>query len=75
MNAIEEGGKVAIGVIDALKNQPMLLAVIILNMLVLGLVFWGIHEQRVENAALTSTLLTQLGNAQELLAKCVVPGT
>jgi uncharacterized protein HemX len=72
---IEESGKVAIGIVESLKNQPMVLAIILLNALILGLVFWGIGEQRTEAAAQTRSMLTQIDRAQELLSKCVVPPT
>ncbi|MBO0715727.1 MAG: hypothetical protein J2P55_00120 [Rhizobiales bacterium] len=37
MNAIEEGGKVASGVVTVLKDQPLALALIVMNVIFVGI--------------------------------------
>jgi len=43
---IEETGKVAIGVVDALKSQPITLAMVLFNMVLLVVVYFGIKNMR-----------------------------
>lgn len=43
---IEETGKVAVGTIEALRSQPIVLALIVLQLLVLGAVLYStMHRQ------------------------------
>ena len=42
MNAIEEGGKAAAGFIEAMKTQPLALALVACNVLLLALFFYVI---------------------------------
>jgi hypothetical protein len=59
MGAIEEGGKVASGVIEGLKSQPLALALIIINMMFLGFTIYIIHSLR-EHAERKDALLSDL---------------
>lgn len=69
----EEVGKVATGFIDAMKGQPLALALVLMNILLLVL-FWftiktvGDHNQERELA-----LMNEQKEVRALLAKCVVP--
>jgi len=50
MNSIgEEAGKTARGAIDALKSTPVILALVILQMFVLGMLAWYSHERTKSN--------------------------
>jgi preprotein translocase subunit SecY len=52
---VEEGGKVAIGTIDALKSQPIVLALIVLQLLVLGAVLYStMHRQEATTKQFTA---------------------
>jgi uncharacterized membrane protein YqjE len=57
-------------VVDALRHQPALLVIILLNAMVLGAVSWSLRDARNKQHELTTTVLTQLAHSQELLAKC-----
>ena len=53
----EEASKVAVGVTEALKSTPAVLAIVIFNVLFMGLIAWATHEagtrwERVTNKAL-----------------------
>jgi hypothetical protein len=55
--ATEEVGKVAVGIIESLKHQPAVLALVVLNVLFLGSIYLSVRGWRTD-------LL-------ELLSKCV----
>jgi hypothetical protein len=42
--AVEEGAKVATGIVDALKAQPAMLALILVNFGMLLFIFYGLHS-------------------------------
>lgn len=44
MSATEEGGKVAVSIIDALKTQPMALALIVINFGFLIMIGYILHS-------------------------------
>lgn len=56
---IEEGAKVASGAIEALKREPLSLALVILNFIFL-LVFYGIFREISASAERRDALLTEL---------------
>lgn len=57
MSLPEQGAKVATGVVDAMRGQPMLLAVIVLNVVIFAAVVWGVTEQRKDQQELTKMVL------------------
>jgi hypothetical protein len=69
----DEIGKVAIGVIGALRTQPALLMLILFNALFLGAVFWAVRDQRSYQHEIMKVMLEQNEKAQQLLSRCVVP--
>lgn len=70
---VEETGKVASGVVDALRNQPMTLAIIVLNaIIILGIYFAVVDERRSKNEIIKQ-LISNADKAQDLLAKCIIP--
>lgn len=72
---IEETGKVATGVIDALKSQPMTLAIMIFNVAIFALVYFSAQNLRASQNEIVHKLIEQNAKAQELLSKCIVPHT
>jgi len=66
----EEGGKIAVSVIDSMKSQPMLLAMVIFNVIFVAAVFWGVKDHRAQTAELIKIMLAQSDKAQTLLAQC-----
>ena len=73
MSIIQEGGKVASGVVDAMKSQPLVLALIIFNVVFLVLIYLGLNNQRNQQHDLMKMMLSNQQNVNELLAKCIVP--
>jgi len=54
---IEEVTKVATGVVDSLKGQPLALALIIINLLYIGAGVWVWHGERNRRTELVTTVL------------------
>jgi hypothetical protein len=70
---VEEVGKVAGGVIDAMKSQPLALALVIMNCALLGLFFYvtsTIAKQREREVAL---MYADQKEIRELVSRCMVP--
>jgi hypothetical protein len=70
MGAIEEGGKVASGIVDGLKHQPLALALVIINALFLGSVGYVLHRVGEINSAAAIRRDELLA---DLARNCVVP--
>lgn len=64
---VEEAGKVATGAIDALKSQPMTLALVILQLTLLGVVVYASVHRNSQHTA-------QLHEIYQLLAACIKKG-
>jgi hypothetical protein len=62
--AIEEVGKVATGTIDALRNQPLVLALVVLQAFVLVAVLYSSIQRQ-------SSIDVQFKSIFELLDKCM----
>ena len=70
---VEEGGKIAIGVIDALKTQPAFLVVILFMALVLMLIYWANTSSNAQRNELMKIMLDNQHSMTEMLSRCVVP--
>jgi hypothetical protein len=70
---VEESAKVAHGIVDVMKGQPMVLALVLFNLLFAILVFLGSKDFRANQLKLMELMIQMTGEAQQLLAKCVTP--
>jgi len=73
MMVVDTSGKVAIGVVDSLKTNPLALSLVVMNLSLIGFVYMQSSQfnySRRENVQLTVELQKEV---QKLLAKCVVP--
>jgi len=73
MSPIQSTGKAAAGIVDALKGQPLVLALIVVTFSMIGLLYYQAHmfnSQRADNVKL---FVTMQGEVQKLLSQCVVP--
>lgn len=68
MGAVEEGGKVASGIIESLKAQPALLAMILSNIMLLVFLFYAQRQFFNERA----TFLESEKQVRDILSRCVV---
>lgn len=69
----EEAGSTARSLIDAMRSQPLMLAVIALNAIIFVLIFYAVVDNRKHQYEVTRIMLEQNAKAIELLSKCVVP--
>jgi hypothetical protein len=68
--AMQEGGKAVAGVVDALKSQPLTLALVIINvglLLLMWRVLEAVHDMRQND---TKMLYEQQQKTQEMLSRC-----
>ena len=72
--AVEEGSKVATGVVTALSNQPLTLALVVFNSLFIVTIAWASYENRQLNTTLIEKFIEQQNKAMEFLYRCVPPG-
>jgi len=74
MSVAEHGAKVATGIVDGLKSQPISLALIVLNLVFIGFVGWIAHEinlrtehqYQVKDQLIASVIGTLQGTVEQL---------
>ncbi|HEX8815801.1 MAG TPA: hypothetical protein VF753_09890 [Terriglobales bacterium] len=71
--AIEETGKVAVGIVDALKSTPMTIAMIITNFMLLIFMFYSQNQFYNQRQEIAKMMLTEEAEVRRLISKCVVP--
>lgn len=57
MSLPQEGAKVATSIIDALRSQPLVLAVIVLNVVIFGAIVFAVRDQRQHEHEVMKTIL------------------
>jgi hypothetical protein len=72
---VEEGAKVATGVVDALKGNPVILAVIVLNLVILGMVAWATKEARESFQKTITLMIEKQDKLAQLLYQCTPTGS
>jgi hypothetical protein len=71
--AIEEGGKAINKTLDAFMGTPLVLALVLMNLALIGFVYYqGIAQDSLRKTNVAA-YLEQVKETQQLLAKCVVP--
>jgi len=71
--AVEEGGKVASDVVGALRQQPVILAMVIFNAAFIAAVYFGIHEQRQIQNEQMKAFINLIEKQSASLAECIMP--
>ena len=75
MAPIQTTGKAAAGFVDAMKGQPLVLALIVISFGLVGLLYYQssmFNHQRQENVKLFVAMQAEV---QKLLSVCIVPPT
>ncbi len=70
MNATEEAGKVAQGFVAVFKEQPLSLALIVMNIALLLLVAWNARDQAATRLETTKLIVEKFSQTDKLLANC-----
>jgi len=73
MGAIEEGGNIARAMIAGLKESPITLGLMALNVVFLVYIFFTQHEDNQIRRELTSLYVKQQTDIATILAKCIDP--
>jgi hypothetical protein len=73
MSPLEQSAKVAVSFMDAMKAQPLSLALCVMNFALIGFIYLmstQYNHQRSENVKMIFQIQSEV---QKLLAQCVVP--
>lgn len=73
MGPVEEAGKAASTFMDALKAQPLSLALVVMNMTLLAYMFYWSQSINTARQESIKMILDVEKQVHELLSKCVVP--
>lgn len=67
---VEEGAKVAGGFIDSFKTQPLSLALVIMNLALIGMMYYILVAVKETRATDTANIYRSQGEILQLMAKC-----
>jgi hypothetical protein len=70
----EEGAKVAVSVVESLKTQPLILALVLFNALFMGAVAWGTAKAREDFTKTIQLLIEKQDKTAEMLYRCTPSG-
>jgi hypothetical protein len=73
MGAVEEVGKATGGFIEALKREPLSLALVVMNLSLLGFFWLILNAVAAQREREVNLLYEDKKEVRELIAKCVVP--
>lgn len=73
MSVAGEGGKVALGVVDAMKREPLSLALVIMNICLLAFFFVLLKTVGSQREREIGLLYADKKEVREMLSRCVVP--
>ena len=73
MSLPEQGTKVATGIVENMKQQPVCLALLVICAGLVGFVFYSEHNQTETRKILFDRILDEQHSVQELLTRCDTP--
>jgi len=71
---LEEAGKAASSFMDAMKAQPIMLGLVIMNLAMIGMLYFVLSFANKSRATEFDLIFKQQSEVAQLLARCVVPG-
>lgn len=73
MSATDEAGKAVSGFVDAMKSQPLSLALVVMNICLMALM-WKVYTKADETRqAQMKMIFDAQKEVQQLLVRCVIP--
>jgi hypothetical protein len=70
LNASEEAGKAVRGFVDTLRDQPLSLALVVMNIALLALVGWNARDQTATRLETAKLIIEKFKATDKLLANC-----
>ena len=70
----EQVAKVANNIVDALRNQPMMIAILVFNALIFTFVFYSVHDRRQQDHVIMTQLINDQSEVRRLLFQCLPNG-
>jgi hypothetical protein len=70
---VEEAGKVAGGFLDAMKSQPIMLGLVVLNLAMVVMLYVVIRFAQDQRRTEFEMIFTGQREVQQLLSTCIVP--
>ena len=67
MGTVEEGGKVAVSIVDSLKSQPVSLAILVMNVIFLVFIFWVLREIQASRKEEMATMKQAINANRDIL--------
>jgi len=71
--ALEEAGKFANSVATALGSQPMTLAMIVTNIMLIVFMFYSQNQFYQQRQELSKMWITENARVMDLMSKCIIP--
>jgi hypothetical protein len=70
---VEEAGKVAGGFMEAMKSQPVMLGLVVMNLAMVAMLWYALRFAAEARKTELGMIFTQQREVQQLLAGCLVP--
>jgi hypothetical protein len=70
---MEEAGKAASGFMDAMKSQPVMLGLVVMNLAMVGMLWYTLRFAGDARKTELGLIFKQQSEVQQLLASCIVP--
>jgi hypothetical protein len=70
---LDEAGKAASGFVDAMKSQPVMLGLVVMNLAMVVMLYIVLRIASEQRRTEFEMIFKQQGEVQQLLASCIVP--
>lgn len=69
----EEAGKAVGSFMDAMKSQPVMLGLVVMNLALVGMLYVVIRFAQTQRETEFKMIFAQQGQVQQLLSQCIIP--
>jgi hypothetical protein len=70
---LDEAGKAASGFMEAMKSQPVMLGLVVMNLAMVGMLYATLRYGQEQRKTEFQMIFQQQSEVQKLLSACVVP--